>query len=93
MKYSLCSPYEQFNCNCTTCILVSGIDSHVFFLSYGLFARRYIVFDVCIFKKKKMTTSVYCRCLCQVQLVGLVCLLPFLDRGFLLALLLVTMTH
>lgn len=55
MKYSLCSPYEQFNCNCTACILVSGIDSHVFcfFLSYGLFARRYIVFDVCIFKKTK----------------------------------------
>ncbi len=29
-----------------------------------------------------MTTYVYCWCLCQVQLVGLVCLPPFLDRGF-----------
>lgn len=43
--------------------------------------------------------SVYRRCLCQVQLVGLVCLLPFfffvfLKRpGSLFALLLVTMTH
>lgn len=43
--------------------------------------------------------SVYRRCLCQVQLVGLVCLLPFfffvfLRRpGSLFALLLVTMTH
>lgn len=65
--------------SCTTCDFLSYIDSHVF-LSYGLFARRYIVFDVCVFKKK-MTTSVYCWCLRQVQLVGLVCLLPFLDRG------------
>lgn len=44
-----------------------------------------ILYLMCVFlKKQKMTTSVYCRCLCQVQLVGLVCLLPFLDRGFLL---------
>lgn len=36
--------------SCTTCNFLSYIDSHVF-LSYGLFARRYIVFDVCVFKK------------------------------------------
>lgn len=81
---SLCFPYVQFHCNCTTCDFVYDIDSHVFFpmaylqgsLLYSMCVR------VCVFKKKKMTTSVYCRCLCQVQLVGLVCLLPFLDRGF-----------
>lgn len=37
---------------------------------------------MCVFLKEKMTTSVYCWCLCQVQLVGLVCLPPFLDQGF-----------
>lgn len=41
-----------------------------------------ILYLMCVFfqkkkKKNEMTTSVYCRCLCQVQLVGLVCLLPF----------------
>lgn len=39
--------------NCTTCNLVSYMNSHVF-LSYSLFARQYIVFDVCIFKTKKI---------------------------------------
>lgn len=51
MKYSLCFPYVQFLCNCTTCNFVSYIDSHVF-ISYGLFARQHIVFDVCIFFKR-----------------------------------------
>lgn len=41
-----------------------------------------ILYLMCVFLKKEMTTSVYCWCLCQVQLVGLVCLLPFLDQGF-----------
>lgn len=30
MKYSLCFPYVQFHCNCTTCNFLSDIDSHVF---------------------------------------------------------------
>lgn len=67
----------------------------VVFFSSGLFARQYIVLDVCIWKKqtKKMSTSVYCWCLCQVHLVGLVCLLPFIELGFLLALFLVATTQ
>lgn len=36
------------------------------------------VFDVCVFLK----TSVFCRCLRQVQLVELVCLPPFSRRVF-----------
>lgn len=32
MKYSLCFPYVQFHCNCTTCNLLSDIDSCFSFL-------------------------------------------------------------
>lgn len=80
MKYSLCFPYVQFHGNCTTCNFVSDNASHVF-LSYGLFARQYIVFDVCVFKKKE-----YYICVLSVPLSGSVdwtCLsAAILDRGF-----------
>lgn len=93
MKYSLCFPYVQFHGNCTTCNLVSYTDSCLFFLSYGLFARRYIVFDVCIFKKKNDDYI----CVLLVPLsgsVGWTCLSAAIFRpGFLLALLLVMMTQ
>lgn len=83
-KYSLCFPYVQFQCNCTTCNFFL-ILTHVFL--YGLCKAAYCIM-MCVFLKEDITTSVYCLCLCQVQLVGLVCLSPFLDRVF-LALLLV----
>lgn len=77
-KYSLCFPYVQFQCNCTTCNFFL-ILTHVFL--YGLCKAAYCIM-MCVFLKEDITTSVYCLCLCQVQLVGLVCLSPFLDRGF-----------
>lgn len=66
--------------------LFSYIDSHGFVLFfYGLFARRYIVFDVCIFKKKKRWRHLcIVGAFCQVHLVGLVCLPPFFWPGFFL---------
>lgn len=57
----------------------------------------HVVFDVCIylffFFLKKMTTSVYCWCLCRVQLVGFGLSTNTFKTGSLLVLLLVKATH
>lgn len=45
ISYSLCIVQN----NCTTLFLILPLI--LFF--YGLFARQYVVFDVCIFKKQK----------------------------------------
>lgn len=97
LNESVCFPPVQFRRNCTTwqpCFLywLSCLFVFCFFYFYGLFARWYIVFDVCIFNKKKTKKDDYI-CVLLVPSsgsFGWTCLsaVLFLDRGF-LALLLV----
>lgn len=82
MNYSLCFPYVQFFCNCTTCNFVSCTDSHVF-PSCGLFARQLIVFEVCIFKRNQMTTLCIVGAFVRFSWLDLsVCCHFILDKGF-----------
>lgn len=81
MKYSLCFPYVQYSSTLIVqlCFLYW---LSCFFLSYGLFARQYIVFDVCIFKKKKKDDYI---CVLLVPLsgsVGWTCLSAAILEGF-----------
>lgn len=80
-----------------TFVFLYWLSCSIFFSMASL--QGSVLYLMCVFlkkkKQKKMTTSVYCRCLCQVHLVGLVCLPPFLffRPGFFLLCSRFMMTH
>lgn len=80
-----------------TFVFLYWLSCSIFFSMASL--QGSVLYLMCVFlkkkKQKKMTTSVYCRCLCQVHLVGLVRLPPFLffRPGFFLLCSRFMMTH